>query len=138
MEYKIHLMMMMNGFLRTYLHLELLPHIFLEIGSSFSRFDGDLVKWFLQIFGFVVCVQSKFHMEIDLRFVNTKDISYRRPTQWTLAAASDTVPLFHRTIVAHAHVSACIQCRINWFFIANGAFDARAQTGCDIFLILSG
>lgn len=55
-----------------------------------------------------------------LRGVGAYDITNDRPTERTLTTA-DAAPLLDGAIVAHAHVSAHIEHRINGILIANGA-----------------
>lgn len=42
-------------------------------------------------------------------------------------AAADALPLFQRAFVAHAHVSAHVQHRIDRMLVADSAFNTRRQ-----------
>lgn len=61
---------------------------------------------------------------LRLRGVGAYDITNDRPTERTLTAA-DAAPLLDGAIVAHAHVPAHIEYRINGILIANGALGTR-------------
>lgn len=59
-----------------------------------------------------------------LRLVRPDHVPDDGPAQRTVAAA-DAAPLLDRTVVAHAHVAAHVQYRVDRLLEADGAIDAR-------------
>lgn len=64
--------------------------------------------------------------EQHLRCVGAYNITDDRPTERTLTA-TNSAPLLYGAIVAHAHVSAHIEYRINGILIANGTLGTRVR-----------
>lgn len=63
-----------------------------------------------------------------LRFVRANDVTNDGPAQRTVAAA-DAAPLLDGALVAHAHVTAHVQHRVDRMLVADGALGAGGQIG---------
>lgn len=64
----------------------------------------------------------------ELRLVRANHVPNDGPAQRTMAAA-DAAPLLDGALVAHAHVAAHVQHRIDWVLVANRALGAGRQAG---------
>jgi len=64
-------------------------------------------------------------MQISKIFgVGADDVPDHRPAQWALAT-THSAPLLDGAVVAHAHVSAHVQHRVDGILVADGAFGTR-------------
>jgi hypothetical protein len=70
--------------------------------------------------------QEEEQEEEDLGPIGADDVADESSTNGTLTAA-DSLPLLHGTVVAHAHVTALIQYRVDVLFEADDAFIVRVR-----------
>lgn len=102
--------------------------------ENFSGFHLVLFAFFVFLF-FFCCFFLVLYISIRkcllslwLWLVCANDIAYDGTAQRAMATA-DSLPLFQCTFVAHAHVSAHVQHRIDGMLVADSALYAGCQIG---------
>lgn len=60
---------------------------------------------------------------LTLRFIRADDVTNGRTTKWAGATVDSTTPVLHRTLIAHAHVTAHVKHRVDGVFVADCAVD---------------